>query len=117
MKHLLFAFRCRSSTDDADDVFISLGEDDHDNASNDRSDSDEAVFMVGMGSVKDLKVVNIRTEKFLRFSKRDAVFGLIGEVLLLIPFEVHTPSVLPLVAKSMAYTARLCWLIRRSAAE
>ena len=43
--------------DDADDVFVTLGPDDEDQATTDGSDGDEPVLEFGVGFVEDLEAV------------------------------------------------------------
>lgn len=57
MKHLLFAFRRKSSADDPGRILVAFSKDHHDDSTIDGPNGDEAVFVVGMDFVKDLQIV------------------------------------------------------------
>ncbi len=84
----LFAPGRPACADDAE-VFVTLGPDDEDQAATDGPDRDEPVLDFGVRFVEDLEVVHARREEFARFFEGDAVLFLVGEVLVMVPGDLH----------------------------
>jgi hypothetical protein len=81
----LFRARRPACADDPNDVFITLGPDNEDQAAADWSDGDKAVFDFGVSFVEDFEAVDARREELASFLERDAVVFLVGEVLGMVP--------------------------------
>lgn len=81
----LLGARRPACADDPNDVFVTLGPDDEDEAATDWSDGDEAFFEVGVRFVEYFEAIDPRCEELAGFLERDTVVFLVGEVLGMVP--------------------------------
>lgn len=81
----LLARCCPACADDADNVFVTLGPDDEDQAAPYWADRDASVFDFGVSFVEDFVAVDVGREELTRLLEGDAVLFLLREILGMVP--------------------------------